>query len=158
MKTSLRIVVVLLAGVLGAALWWRNAARRRSLPCPPWLDCFLENRLADSEALKQMDRVGLTSGMRVLDLGCGTGRITIPSARQVAPGGDVVAFDIQTAMLDKVARRAEENGLTNVHTVLAGVGRGEFREQNAFDCAFLTTVLGEIPNQELALFVKPAAA
>jgi len=151
MKTFLTLIVVLVVGLLGAALWWRDAARRRSLPCPAWLDFFLENPLADSEAVKQIGRTALAPGMRVLDVGCGTGRITIPSARQVAPGGEVVALDIQTAMLDKVARRAEENGLTNVRTVLAGLGRGEFREQNAFDRAFLTTVLGEILNQELAL-------
>lgn len=151
MKALATIIVALLAGILGAALWWRYAARRRSLPCPAWLDFFLENPLADSEAAKQIERTALAPGMRVLDVGCGTGRITIPSAKRVAPGGEVVALDIQPAMLAKVARRAEANGLINVRTVLAGVGQREFREQNAFDRAFLTTVLGEIPNQELAL-------
>jgi ubiquinone/menaquinone biosynthesis C-methylase UbiE len=151
LKTLVTISILLTVVLMGAALWWRYAARRRSLPCPAWLDLFLENPLANSEALRHIECTGLAPGMRVLDVGCGTGRIAIPSARRVAPGGEVAALDIQPAMLEKVARRAEASGLTNVRTVLVGIGRGEFREQNAFDRAFLTTVLGEIPNQKLAL-------
>lgn len=151
MKVILKTTAALVIGLIGVVVWWRYAARRRSLPCPPWLDFFLENPVANAEALKQIERTQLTSGMRVLDVGCGTGRLTIPVARRVASGGEVVALDIQTAMLAKVARRAEENGLTNVRTQCVGVGRGEFREQNVFDRAFLTTVLGEIPQQAEAV-------
>lgn len=41
-----------------------------------------------------LDRLDLAPapGMRVLDAGCGPGRLAIPAARRVGPGGEVVAL------------------------------------------------------------------
>lgn len=140
--------IVLLSAL---ALLWRFAARRYSLPCPPWLDFFLENRLAHAEARKQIERAMLAPGMFVLDVGCGTGRLTIPAAKQVGDSGRVMALDIQPEMLSKLQTHAEEAALTNIQTKLCAIGAGEFKEQNVYDRAFLTTVLGEIPEREKAL-------
>ena len=90
-------------------------------------------------------------GQPVLDVGCGTGRLTLPIARLVGPQGRVLAVDVQQKMLDTVRARAQAANLENVSLQKVALGEGDFHEQNAFDRAFLTTVLGEIPNQLPAL-------
>lgn len=147
-------VVSLVALVLTVivAAGWRLLSRRRLLPCPSSFAWVLENpvieRVAGSQAL--MDRAGVCSGMNVLDAGCGPGRVTIPLARRVGPGGRVVALDAQASMLSKLQRRLEEQDVTNVRLVHAELGTGALASEQ-FDRAFLVTVLGEIPNQEQAL-------
>lgn len=92
----------------------------------------------------------LAPGMRVLDMGCGPGRMTIPAAMKVGPEGQVVALDIQAAMLERVKKRTQVHGLTNIQTIKSEIGH-DILEHNYFDRALLVTVLGEITNREAAL-------
>jgi ubiquinone/menaquinone biosynthesis C-methylase UbiE len=142
-------VVVLLVVV---SLAWRVSSRRKSLPCPTWLRWAVEldnpftrvNRAAAIAA-----NLDLRPGMRVLDVGCGPGRVTIPVAERVAPG-EVVAMDVQAGMLLRVREKAEAAQLKNVRFLEASAGRGKV-EAEQFDRALLVTVLGEIPDQVAAL-------
>lgn len=131
---------------------WRLLSRRIHVPCPSFLSWLLENPLmegvAGSGALIQRAHVG--AGMRILDAGCGPGRLTVPLARAVGKEGRVVAIDLQGSMVSKLRERVERTGLSNVHAVHAGLGTGALAEEH-FDRAFLVTVLGEIPDQEKAL-------
>jgi len=55
--------------------------------------------------------LGISSGARVLDVGCGSGAVTRTLAQRVAPSGLAVGCDASGAMI-KVARRlADEAGL-----------------------------------------------
>jgi len=134
------------------ALVWRGSTKTRSLPCPPWLSWMLENpymtAVAGSATL--LDRVHLKPGMRVLDAGCGPGRLSIPMAKRVGDRGLVVALDIQSAMLKKLKERAVAAGAARILPVLGGLGTGLLKP-NVFDRAVLVTVLGEIPNRKDAL-------
>src|SRR5690349_21848225 len=60
------------------------------------------------EALVQ--RIGITRGLKVLDLGCGDGTTAIPAARS---GADVLGVDIARNLVDAGNRRAREMGLAN---------------------------------------------
>jgi ubiquinone/menaquinone biosynthesis C-methylase UbiE len=82
--------------------------------------------------------------MRVLDIGAGVGRLSIPVATRVSPQGEVVALDIQQEMLEILQKRAAEAGVTNIRTVRASAGEGAL-EEHTFDRALLVAVLGEIP-------------
>jgi len=52
-------------------------------------------------------------GHRVLDLGCGTGRQTIPLARIVGPTGSVVALDVSSTALAALEQEAVAQGLAD---------------------------------------------
>jgi len=54
--------------------------------------------------------LGLTKGLKVLDLGCGDGTTALPAARR---GADVLGVDIARNLVDAGNRRAKEHGLTN---------------------------------------------
>ncbi len=142
------LVVVIAAAV---SLGWRGLSRLRALPCPPWLMWLLENPLVMRRSFTPViERLALRPGLQVLDLGCGYGRLTIPIARLVAPGGEVVGVDIQEGMLRVARQRMESSGLTNVSFRRAGAGQGAL-ERRRFDRALMVTVLGEIQRQAEAL-------
>lgn len=62
--------------------------------------------------------LGLEGDERVVDLGAGTGYFTLPLARALHAGGAVVAVDIEPDMLAFIEKRAGEEGLRNISTVL----------------------------------------
>lgn len=66
-----------------------------------------------------LSRLELGPGVRVLDVGAGSGGLSIPAARA---GADVVAVDISPTMIERLAARARTEGLT---TLDARVGDGE---------------------------------
>src|SRR5262245_18772949 len=55
--------------------------------------------------------IGVTRGLKVLDLGCGDGTTALPEARL---GADVLGVDIARNLVDAGKRRAQEEGLANV--------------------------------------------
>lgn len=55
--------------------------------------------------------LGITSGMKVLDLGCGDGTTAIPTAQL---GADVLGVDIASNLVEAGNRRVQEAGLSNV--------------------------------------------
>lgn len=55
--------------------------------------------------------LALAPGQRVADIGSGSGLLTVHLARAVAPGGKVVATDIENAVLDLLRSRIERAGL-----------------------------------------------
>lgn len=70
----------------------------------------------------------LRPGMHVLDIGCGTGAITVGIAQAVAPGGSVVGLDRDATLLDRArAQHAAVSGLRFVEgDVLALDGPDRF--------------------------------
>ena len=50
---------------------------------------------------KLIARVAARPGQRILDIGCGTGAISMALARQVAPSGHVLGIDISVPMLER---------------------------------------------------------
>lgn len=135
------------------ALVWRYGARLMRFPCPAWLAWTVERDNPFTSATRAAGVIraaGLAPGMQVLDLGCGPGRITVPAARAVMPGGEVVAVDVQAAMIRRARARAAAAHLTNIRFLQAAIGEGKLGLAQ-FDRAFLVTVLGEIPDRRAAL-------
>jgi SAM-dependent methyltransferase len=58
-----------------------------------------------------VQRLGITEGLKVLDLGCGDGTTALPAARL---GAEVLGVDIASNLVEVGNRRAKEEGLTNL--------------------------------------------
>src|SRR5215471_10861002 len=78
-------------------------------------------------------RGGLTSGMSVLDFGCGVGDVSLIAARLVGPSGRVKGLDIDEPALTIARQRALEQGLTNITFERTSVG--DFHSQTPVDAA-----------------------
>lgn len=70
---------------------------------------------------RAMDVVGVVPGMVVGEAGAGDGYFTLPMARRVGASGAVYANDISRRALDRLARNAEREGLSNIQTVEGAV-------------------------------------
>jgi len=100
------------------------------------------------------------SGMRVLDIACGTGEPAISIAQLLAAGGDVVGVDISPAPLKIAAERATQRGLSNATFQQADAHHLPFVD-NTFDR--ITSRLGvmffsDLPHalSEMRRVLKPA--
>jgi len=58
-----------------------------------------------------VDSLGVSEGMRVLDLGCGDGTTAVPAAQR---GADVLGVDIDPIAIDATLANAATNGLSGV--------------------------------------------
>lgn len=58
-----------------------------------------------------VDRIGVTAGMKVLDVGCGDGTTALPAAQR---GADVLGVDIACNLVAAGNARAHAEGLTNL--------------------------------------------
>jgi ubiquinone/menaquinone biosynthesis C-methylase UbiE len=67
-----------------------------------------ESMRESGEAL--VKSLGITKGLKVLDLGCGDGTTAIPEAKA---GAEVLGVDIARNLVEAGNRRAKEQGLTN---------------------------------------------
>jgi len=65
--------------------------------------------------------LSLKPGMKVADIGAGTGYHVRRMAKLVAPGGTSYAVEIQPEMLELLVAKAKEHGLTNVAPVLGAI-------------------------------------
>ena len=131
---------------------WRWASRVWSLPCPSLVGWALESpfyfRITGTETT--LERIGLKPGQRVLEIGPGPGRLLIPAAHKVLPGGEVVGIDIQPGMIERLKDRAKSNNISNLTAILGDATRPIVAEAS-FDVAFLVTTLGEIPDRADAI-------
>jgi len=68
----------------------------------------------DKNAYQVLSELGVRAGQTVLDFGCGTGTYTIPAAELVGDQGQVYALDVNRKALDKLMKKAQQKGLTNI--------------------------------------------
>jgi ubiquinone/menaquinone biosynthesis C-methylase UbiE len=76
-------------------------------------------------------RAGISTGMHVLDLGCGIGELSLMAARMVGRHGTVTAIDIDQTALAIAADRAREQALGNLQFLQGGID--QYEPGRAFD-------------------------
>jgi SAM-dependent methyltransferase len=122
---------------------WQTAAE-------PWYRWgpTLEDWLAEATEL-MLDVAQIGPGNRVLDVAAGAGGQTISAARRSGPEGAVLATDISEEILDFAARRALDEGLSNVATRVMD-GEALEVEPGSFDAVISRVGFIYFPDQQAA--------
>jgi len=86
----------------------------------------LERLSAQGRALAGVTRMlleaaGVKAGMRVLDLGSGTGDMSFVAASVVGPDGEVVGIERAPEAVAQATARARRRGLVNVRFVVGDI-------------------------------------
>jgi SAM-dependent methyltransferase len=95
------------------------------------------DRWPDTAAL--FARAGVSPGMRCIDLGCGSGAVSLEIARLVTPGGHVTGVDIDETKLDLARRSADADNLTNVE--FRALNLRAWAEPSTYDMVYCRFVL-----------------
>lgn len=93
---------------------------------------------------------GIEPGMKVLDVGPGSGRYTFAAARRAGARGRMVAIDIEPKIIDRLLQHARVERVESFEARVADVYALPF-ENREFDVITMIAVLGEIPTPERAL-------
>ncbi len=110
---------------------WRSADIK---PLVETLETESREIYHEREALARL--VDAKPGMAVADIGAGSGFMTELFAKMVGASGRVYAVDINQKMLELIVRRASQNGLKNIQTVLDNDTSTEL-PANSVDLIFL---------------------
>lgn len=90
-----------------------------------------------AEELRHYGGPGLLRGKRVLDLGCGDGRLALGAAPYAK---SVVGLDIEADLIESARRRAREAGLRNVRFEV-GAGQSLPFADGSFDLVLFSWTL-----------------
>jgi ubiquinone/menaquinone biosynthesis C-methylase UbiE len=133
----------------------RIARKLFHFPAPAFVGYFLDSdlRRAMQPPDPIIERSGIRAGMKVLEVGCGSGAYTTYVARAVGAEGEVCALDIQPEMLAQLERKLKQPQNQDVHNVKLFEGSAYDLPFNAetFDVVYMITVLPEIPDPGRAL-------
>jgi predicted methyltransferase len=110
-----------------------------------WMD--RTERQQEEEPDRALDLIGLQPGMRVADVGAGSGYMTTRLSPRVGPTGKVYANDVQPALLQIVRQKASNQGLSNIELVL-GTETDARLPEGAIDLALLVDVYHEFSHPQ----------
>lgn len=68
---------------------------------------------------RTVERLALSAGANILDVGCGTGASVLPAAVAVGPNGFVTGVDLSARLLDRARAKAAARNLANIEFRLA---------------------------------------
>ena len=86
----------------------------------------------DRYGLATIDRLNLSEGASVLDVGCGSGASALPAAHRVGPTGRVIGVDLAEQLLQRGRAKAAAMGMTQVEFRQADMEKLDF-DDGAFD-------------------------
>ncbi len=163
MLTFLTNLAALGAGAfIGSQAALRASIHQSPRPMPHQVAGLLDHplRLRYRDPAETLGLFGVSAGMTVLELGCGSGLFTVEMAQMVGEQGKVHAVDIQASLVEQTIKRAMEAGVgERVQTHHSGVYELPLPDE-CIDLAVAVATLGEIPNcaaglQEIARVLKP---
>src|SRR3989344_2639678 len=112
---------------------------------------------------KNISQFGLMPGMKVADLGVGSGYYAIEAARIVGSAGRMYAVDIQEPLLEMVKRKARDARLSNVDVIWGDIEKvnGTTLRDSFLDAAIASNILFQINDKdafctEIKRILKPS--
>ena len=115
---------------------------------PPVLFYIYDMNFSDPKT--NVLQVGLRDGMKVADLGAGSGHYTLAAAAAVGHNGKVFAIDVQEDVLKHLIDSARMRGLRHVEMVWGNVEKrgGTKLAAESIDIALCCNLLFQIENRE----------
>jgi ubiquinone/menaquinone biosynthesis C-methylase UbiE len=155
MKTFVKVILWILGFFLVFQVLMRIFRKTIHFPAPAFMGKFLDSKWRRTVQPPQqiIQRSGFQPGMKVLEVGCGSGCYTTFVARAVGGNGEVYALDIQPGMLEQLQKKLaqpEYSDIQNIHLVEHSAYELPF-EDETFDIVYFITVLQEIPDAVQAL-------
>jgi ubiquinone/menaquinone biosynthesis C-methylase UbiE len=147
-----RVLLALLLVIVALHTLVRVIRYFYKFPMPEFLANVIDNPLRRKiQPPSEMPiRHSIEPGMTVLEVGPGNGRYTVETARRVGDTGKVTAIDIEPKMIERLAQRAQAEGVRNLEAKVADVHNLPF-EKGTFDAVSMIAVISEIPQPERAL-------
>ncbi len=111
------------------------------------------NSTDDAVSLALLSLLGTVTGLRILDVACGHGRVTRELARR---GGDVLGIDISANLISE-ARKAERHEHLGIRYINADIAQPGVLRAAAFDAAACSFGLSDIDDLDHAIAAVSAA-
>lgn len=153
------MIIQIILAILGffLLLWicLRIVTMFADIPAPAFLGPLLDNDIR--RLVQPPDKIikssGIVEGMRVLELGCGSGAYTTFVARAIGKKGKVYALDIQPGMLKQLEgklSKPQNKDITNVELVHANAKDLSF-ESGSFDLVYMIGAFQEMSDKKKVL-------
>ena len=117
--------------------------KKRKFPLGIGDTLLSEERLRMLDPREVMEVFGITSGIEVLDVGCGPGAFLEAASARVGSTGMVYAVDIQEPFINMAKKLAAEKSLRNIKFVVSSEDRIPLQDETV-DAALLITTLHEL--------------
>ncbi len=108
------------------------------------------NPMAFIDPKNNIEQFGLSEGMRVADLGSGSGFYVIESSKVVGGEGRVYAVDVQKDLLEKVKASASLEGLNNIEIIWGDIEKlgGTKLADASVDAVIISNTLFQVEEKD----------
>lgn len=103
-----------------------------------------------SDPASNCAKLGLTDGMRVVDLGAGSGFYSLEAAKRVGVSGRVYAVDVMKDLLERLRSVGASQGLRNIEVIWGNVEKigGTKVKEAIADRVIASNILFQISNKD----------
>lgn len=163
----LRIIFLIFLIILGSFFFivfviLRIIRRYYKFPIPGFMTRLIDNPIRRKFIQKPetvVERMRLKPGMIIIEIGPGKGSYTKALAKNILPDGKVYALDIQESIINRLKKRIEKEGITNIIPNIDDAYNLSFEDESV-DRVLMIACLPEIPDpirvlKELKRVLKP---
>ena len=146
-------LIILIIFLIYSQIIIRIIRKYYKFPIPGFLTQLIDNPIRRKFIQKPIliaKRMELKPGMIVVEIGPGKGSYTKKVAEQILPEGKVYAIDIQESVIERLKRRVEKEGISNIVPQIDDAYNFSF-ETESVDRIFAIACLPEIPEPIRAL-------
>ncbi len=152
---AIKITLIVLGTFILLLIIFRILRKLVHFPAPFFIGKVLDSnhRRRMQKPEKIIERSGIRKGMKILEIGCGSGAFTTFTARAVGNKGKVYALDIQPKMLEQLKgklKKSDNKDIKNIKFTLSSAYDLPFSD-NFLDLVYMITVFQEIPDKAKTL-------
>ena len=103
----------------------------------------VQSQLLQAFTRRLFEDAGITAGMKVLDVGCGAGDVSLLAAEFVGKTGSVLGVDNNPSVLQMAQTRVQQAGITQVSFLTADIG--DLTLDEAYDVIVGRLILEHLP-------------